>query len=341
MRPNSGSPRLKGLVSTSGDTWEDVRRRLTPNYLVAWRDVAFCHVMLSAALGALATAGAAWGPRVAFLLAPIAACWLGFWLHALWLFGHEAAHNNLAATRSWNDLLADVFIWTFFGQSTSRFRASHWLHHRHHGGRGDSEITYHQCLSLGFLARSLGGFFLLKGLIGLPSQGTSRDGFGALWAPARSILVHVLLLGLLVVGGHRVVALAWLAGVVIFFPAFAAVRQVLEHRASEAGCDMDFAEVEHGPVNRMFSNDLLSRYFGAAGFNRHLLHHWAPDVAYSRFDELESFLRGTPLAGALAESRTTYVETLRRMLRAASSSPAQNAVRLPAQSSLRRIEVRS
>ena len=33
----------------------------------------------------------------------------------------------------------------------------------------------------------------------------------------------------------------------------------------------------------------FSRYFGGAGFNRHLLHHLDPSISYTRFDEFERF----------------------------------------------------
>jgi fatty acid desaturase len=333
-----GFPRLKGMVSASGESWEEVRKRLTPRYLVAWRDIALCYAMGAAGFALLALAKSEWGHRGALWVVPIVACWGGFWLHALWLFGHEAVHDNLAPRRSLNDALANTFVWPLFAQTTERFRASHWLHHRNHGTAGDTEITYHQCLSQGFLISAVTGVFLLKGVLGLASKGRKQRQGAGLGPLGRAIALHALLVALFVLLGHPLLAAAWVGSVAAFFPAFAAVRQVLEHRAAEAGCEVDFNVEEHGPVNRLFSAGPASRYFGAAGFNRHLLHHWAPDISYTRFDDLESFLLQTPLASILEESRTTYPAAFRRMVQAsATTRPAARWIRRPA---LGQVEVR-
>jgi hypothetical protein len=89
--------------------------------------------------------------------------------------------------------------------------------------------------------------------------------------------------------------------------------------------------VPHGPVNRLFGNGALSRTFGNAGYNRHLLHHWDPAVSYTRFDEMESFLMSTELAKVINGARATYVGTLltlmRRAMRSRSSQGTQGGDR--------------
>jgi hypothetical protein len=64
----------------------------------------------------------------------------------------------------------------------------------------------------------------------------------------------------------------------------------------------------------MFGTDFFSRYYGAAGFNRHLLHHWDPEISYTLFDEMEAFIARTPLADKVEEARTIYPDTFKAML---------------------------
>ena len=59
----------------------------------------------------------------------------------------------------------------------------------------------------------------------------------------------------------------------------------------------------------MFGRHLFSRTFGGAGFNRHLLHHIEPQVSYTRYDALETWLMSTSIAPALDSRRASYVRT--------------------------------
>ena len=101
----------------------------------------------------------------------------------------------------------------------------------------------------------------------------------------------------------------------------ATLRQILEHRRADAPCDEDFRRSDHGPVVRMFARSPFARCFGAAGFDRHLLHHWEPTGSYTCFDEMEAFLERTALAGPLADARSTYGATLSEMIRSARNAP--------------------
>ena len=70
---------------------------------------------------------------------------------------------------------------------------------------------------------------------------------------------------------------------------FMELRQTLEHRNNHKKyqksqlCPKDYG------VNQIFGNNFFSRYFGGAGFNRHLLHHLDPSISSTRFDEFEEF----------------------------------------------------
>ena len=70
--------------------------------------------------------------------------------------------------------------------------------------------------------------------------------------------------------------------------------------------DVDYASVPHGETNRIFGDGIMSAMLGGAGFNRHLLHHWDPQLSYTRLRDLEAFLLETELAASVEDSRTTY-----------------------------------
>src|SRR5262249_41176793 len=113
----------------------------------------------------------------------------------------------------------------------------------------------------------------------------------------RQLLIGVTIHGVIMAGSVLVgwwwAALAWLLGVVMGFPLFAALRQLLEHTSTGADPSTDFRSQDHGAHTRLFEGGVLSKTFGAAGFNRHLLHHWEPQVSYTNLPELERFLEGT------------------------------------------------
>jgi fatty acid desaturase len=108
-------------------------------------------------------------------------------------------------------------------------------------------------------------------------------------------------------------ALAWLLGMGMVFPFFGSLRQLLEHRNDAAPSTVDFRTRDHGAYTRLFGSDFFSATFGGAGFNRHLLHHWEPQVSYTNLPELEAFLKGTEIKRVMDLRRTTYFETFRRL----------------------------
>jgi len=128
------------------------------------------------------------------------------------------------------------------------------------------------------------------------------------------LVLHACVLGLAVLTRHWTFALAWLVGIGVVFPFFAAVRQVLEHRDFAARKDIDYRLVPHGPTNRMFDGGPLASLLGGAGFSRHLLHHWEPQVSYTQLAALEAYLLDTPAAPVIEAHRTTYIATFLRLL---------------------------
>jgi fatty acid desaturase len=126
-----------------------------------------------------------------------------------------------------------------------------------------------------------------------------------------SLLLHGLLVASLLWVGAWPAALAWVLGVGSVFPFFSALRLMLEHRDLNADPAIDYEVESHGALSRMFGDDLFSATFGGAGLNRHLLHHWEPNVSYTLLPELESFLMRTEVAQVIEARRSSYFAIFR------------------------------
>jgi fatty acid desaturase len=161
----------------------------------------------------------------------------------------------------------------------------------------------------------LSGVHALRVFLGRGVAGADGPRAAAWWALARGVLVHLALLsGLIACGAWRSAA-AWVLGVGVFLPLFSALRQLLEHRSPYADPAVDYARQPHGAYTRIFKGGVFTHTFGGAGFNRHLLHHWEPQVPYTRLPELESYLRTTSARGIIDWHTTTYLEALKTLWR--------------------------
>jgi fatty acid desaturase len=319
-----GSPDLRQIAHASLGNWLSIRPTLRPRYWQVWREIFLSLFMMVGGYVAHLLLTLRFGNAIGLKIGAAFAAWIGFWLNALLTFGHEAAHYNLSPSHERNDLLADWTIWLFFPQTTKTYRKSHWQHHLHLGDLEDTEISYHNCLSPWFLTKALTSIYLIILIIryvfsqngkSAPSPLAPRNPHASLRvavlvAPLRALTTHAVLIGGALYFHCYATAMTWLVAVALVFPFLATVRQVLEHRSADAACATDFRAVPHGPVNRMFGKNVFSRFYGAAGFNRHLLHHWDPTVSYTRFDEMEAFFSGTSLNAPLSSARSTYLSSL-------------------------------
>jgi fatty acid desaturase len=319
-----GSPDLRQITHTSLGNWLNFRPTLRPRYGKVWLEISLCLLMMIGGFIAHLLLTARFGNALGMEIGIVFAIWIGFWLNALLTFGHEAAHYNLSPSRTRNDLLADWTIWLFFPQTTKAYRKSHWQHHLHLGDPEDTEISYHNCLSPWFLTKALTGIYLISLVIryvfgqkgktatypDAPPNPRPALKAAALVAPVRALTIHGIFVSAALYLHCYASAITWLVAAALVFPFLATVRQVLEHRSADAACATDFHVVNHGPVNRLFGKNFFSRFYGAAGFNRHLLHHWDPTVSYTRFDEMESFFSGTSMSPQLTNARSTYLSSL-------------------------------
>ena len=284
----------------------------------------FTAILITVALVAVLANGGLLSQAIGAVLGAVG---LGFWFHFVYLFEHEAAHYNLARSRQANDRLTNLFIGTLIGEDIRRYRPVHLAHHKWLGTTMDTERSYFDPLNLRFVVESLLGVRATRVLLqrdqlsraveatnGSDAAVGAGSGSGYLNGTfARAAAVHAaIVIGALAVN-EAAVAVAWVLGFLIFLPTFNAVRQVLEHRDGDADPSVDYRVVPHGAVNRLFGAGPLGLTLGGAGFNRHLLHHWMPQVSYTRLGELEAFLRETELEPVLAERTTTYGRALVRI----------------------------
>jgi fatty acid desaturase len=296
------------LTDRDGVTFREFRRRLTPRYGLVWTHLGMGYAALGA-VGAAVVLTAGTAPLAARVA--VGALLFGFVQAFIQLFFHEAAHYNLARGRERNDRLANLFVGALHGLEISSYRMVHFEHHRRLGTTTDTERTYFDPLNMRFFARALLGAKALEVL-------TSRDATvsrgpvnrAAAWRQrVLAVVIHGAVAGGALLAGEPALAAAWTLGTLSVMPLFVALRQLLEHRSESADARVDYTTVNHGAVNRLFGDGLLASTLGGAGFNRHLLHHWEPQISYTRLRELERYLDGTPAAEALARHRGTYWQT--------------------------------
>ena len=301
---NQAGPGEPIRASRLPQSWINVRKTLRPKLGLVYRDLLMGYACLF--LGAVYCAKWAtpWTTSVG-------AAWFGFWFHYLFLFLHEAAHYNLHLDRVVNDRIANLFIGSLFFQDISSYRQVHWAHHQNHGTTKDTENTYFNALTPGFLIRCFFMYHAFKSVMNrrkyTRARSASSEKSGQFFS---MIFTHGAVWGLGFYFHALLFVVSWYAGLFLFFPLISSLRQVLEHRDPEASKRTDFYLVNHGARTYTFDPSLFAKFFGAAGFYRHLLHHWDPSVSYTLFDEMEEVVSKEQLGNELNKSRTSYFRRL-------------------------------
>lgn len=302
------------IINSAGLTFSDFRKQLKPKYFTVWRDISFGYVMLSiTALVAILAQGQTM--TVQIIIGTVCAGVFGYFLAYLQLFFHEAAHYNIAKDRKRNDKLANMFIGALVGQDITVYRPIHLMHHRYLGTIEDTEHSYFDALTLKYILESMTGIRVLKVLssrekVMKTKEQTQQRKLSNVNAQLLigAVLNASIVLGAILMSWY-ILAISWTVGMLVVFPFFGAVRQLLEHRGENARKDQDYSVVPHGEVNRMFGDGMLASTLGAAGFNRHLLHHWEPAISYTCFKELENYLMDTQVASFVKSRQTSYIST--------------------------------
>ncbi len=314
-----GSLMGPGQITVAGfaPTLQPIYWRARLDLLAGW--IALLASLVPALMGDLA------GPIGWRLMATaLSSVLTGYWIAYIALFLHEGAHFGLAQDRRLNDVLTNLFVGLLVCQDVQRYRPIHWQHHLNLGGTEDPERSYFNAFSLGFILRTLTGIQVLMVLatrrrFAVQGRNTVARSFPAV--AAAGIAMHAFFLSVLVAASAYATAASWVVAVGLVFPFFGAMRQLLEHRREDADASIDYRLTPHGAYTRMFLAGPIGSTFGGAGFRRHLLHHWLPQVSYTNYDALEAFLEQTELSGIMAARRTSYFSTACRLFSA--SHPRQ------------------
>lgn len=315
--------RREDITDTRGVSFYEFRKTLQPRYLRVWLDIILGYLaLLFGMVWAVQIQSFSGGTRLTLMIT--ISLFFGYFHAYLQLFFHEASHYAVAKDRKLNDRLANIFIGSIVGQNIRNYRPIHFIHHRKLGTIEDSEHSYFEPLTVRFIIESLTGIRVFKVLLSRKrrlekiSDGDEGEGGaekGTNLQLVLALLIHGTIIMTAVLMHWWVLIATWLAGFLIFLPFFASVRQLLEHRDEKADSKTDYSKIAHGEVNRMFGTGPIASTLGGAGFNRHLLHHWEPQISYTNLREVERFLMETEAAAVIEQSRTGYFQTFYRLLR--------------------------
>jgi fatty acid desaturase len=312
------APLRARLMAETGGEYQRFLAGLAPRYARVWTDIGLGYLGLAAVVGLVGLPPAAPSRLVGAVLGALG---IGYGVAYIQLYLHEAAHSHLAPDRRLNDWLCDALISWQVGTTVERYRPVHFAHHRHLGTRADTENSYFQPLGPRLILETLAGIHALRILRNRQRQ---LDRAPAADGGSRAGNSTVLLRGALLHAGVCAVAFAvsgwpglaaWILSVGACYPLFATLRQLLEHRSTEADPATDYTRTDHGALTRLFGTGPLASTFGGAGFNRHLLHHWEPQVSCTRLGDLENYLQGTSAAPIMAARRSTYLGAFRSLWR--------------------------
>jgi len=306
--------KARDVVDHNGLSYLEFRKGLKPRFFRVWIDIVsgYLGLLIIAALVVLISKNF---PQLVWVSVPVGALLFGYIIAYIQLFIHEAAHFNIHPHRKTNDLLANLLIGILSGLNIKSYRDIHWLHHVNLGTTQDTEISYFDPLNWRFILESISLIKPVKVMLSR-KQNLDQQANNTKYAAGdrKMFWLMALVNGTLVLGsfwiGYWQLSLAWSCGVIVFFPFFGALRQLLEHRDLAADDSIDYRQVNHGRVSRIFIVNWLSSTFGSAGFVRHMLHHWDPQASYTRLKDIENFLVNTEACGDIIKaSHTTYSRT--------------------------------
>src|SRR5262245_52827784 len=148
------------LVDDRGVPYREFRRGLTPRWGMVWFELGGAYLVLAAVVAGLVV----WSPGLPLAVpaAIVGAAVVGYTMHFINLFFHEAAHHNILPGRARNDLVANLLLGWLFGSSIDLYRKIHFQHHRELGTTMDSENSYFDALRVRYLAEGLVGMKALR-----------------------------------------------------------------------------------------------------------------------------------------------------------------------------------
>jgi fatty acid desaturase len=307
------------LVNSSGLSYTEFRKTLVPKWTIVWRDILVGYLALFVVVYLSIFIGNSGSLLIQLCSFPIITILIGFFIANLQLFVHEAAHFNIHPNKKYNDKLANIFLCAVTGINIKSYRKIHWDHHLYLGTTKDTETSYFNAPTLSFILQTLTGIHALKIIWGrkkkidaIATQTVVKKNQRTMFIVG--ILLNVSIVMLCLYFNYCFLLFSWVAGIGVAFPFFGAIRQLLEHRSETAEEHINYFEKDHGKLSRYFKKSIFSYFMGGAGFNRHMVHHWDPQVSYTCFDEMEQYLLTTAACSdILKQSETTYLKTFLKL----------------------------
>ncbi len=317
MKNNLENIQKSDVTSADGIKYTDFKKQFSPNFLKVWADILLGYLALVGIMYLIVYLETTF-PQLFFITVPLAAFLIGYSIAYLQLFLHEAAHYNIHPNRKINDFLANIFFGALTGTHIKSYRIIHWDHHRFLGTPKDSEHSYFNALNTRLVLESLTGVHAFRVWWSRKKRVRKEIASSSSLRENLMLLAGILLNASILVGAFLLgcwqASITWLLAMLVCFPFFASLRQLLEHRDEGAKQETDFEKVPHGKVSRIFKNSFFSNTFGGAGFNKHMLHHWDPQVSYTNYAEVEKFLLLSPQCRSIIrKSQTTYWEIFTKL----------------------------
>jgi fatty acid desaturase len=306
------------VTDSQGKTYTDFRKNLQPRYSGVFFDITKGYFFLLLIAGSTIFFCKMF-PLSRWILVPVNSILTGYIAAYLALFIHEAGHYNIHPDKRINDRLATIFLCLPFGLSLRSYRKIHWQHHVHLGTPQDTEVSYFHALTKMFLLETLTGIHLLRTMMRKENNDvlTKEQVQQSRLMLLAGFFLHLMILTVTFLTGNWPFAIVWMLGFGIFFPFFATIRQILEHRDELANHSTNFYKQPHGKVSRLFVHTISSSSFGSAGFTRHMIHHWDPQISYTRLKDIETFLTNCNLTAPIIQSsRTTYSRVFKKLIAA-------------------------
>ena len=223
-------------------------RGLKAKYFIVFRDIIFGFLFIFITLGICSQIFTNLNYSIIFKLTTLLLCSIvvGFFIANLTLFIHEAAHYNIHKNKRINDYLANIFLCYFIFQSISNYRSIHLEHHRNHGTTKDTENSYFNHPSLLFVIKTIFLYRPIKVAFTKIFKNNNKDNRSLDLYFFYAILINSLILYLCFLGGGFLLVASWALGYLSFFPLFATLRQIIEHRNPSNGKFTDYAKMITG-----------------------------------------------------------------------------------------------
>jgi fatty acid desaturase len=303
------------VINSEGLSYTAFRQTLKPDYFKTWLHIITGMICLAALITIFIIIENVI-PGWYLLTIPVFSILIGFTIAFINLFIHEAGHYYLHPDKKTNDLLTNIFLCSWTGLHIKVYRKIHWLHHQHLATSTDPENSYFNVLSGKFIFETFTGIHVLRIML-------NKNNKQVIEKDLRKKSIQMLLAGLVINATFLFVAIwfnnyqlaiVWILSMLVFFPFFATIRQLIEHRDELAASENAFYNSPQRKISRLFTDSIFSKLFGPAGFNKHIIHHWDPVLPFTALGKDETFLAGCDKTKEIIEtSKTTYFAAFKKL----------------------------